>query len=294
MHMRHKRRNVLKAGAATAATLVFPKMTSASARKDGESLDPPTHRMHESLIDYFEDRNYRLVFGKPVVTEDFAFNGGLRYDETGVLDQPGTMAIQPCARIEDIEKKHDRTVLPLFHIVCCRRKTGDGPAEALAEALDYIVNASGLDSNRLGLVSTDEIDPFRPLLLQHGLEPSTQLHIRDRNEALAAGDGSGFFRFPGNDNARPFATVGLYYWIEAGEPQQIVSHPPSSGWIEIGEAIIDENDELAFAFGGERLGLAQTGEIISWRDRLILLFEQVDRKTIGKTPPPGREIFSRS
>ena len=123
--------------------------------------------------------SYRLVFGKPVVAEEIVFNGGLSYDETGVLDQPGTMAIPPCAKIEDIEKKHDPTVLPLFHMLCCRRKTGGGPAEAL----DYIVNASGL---------------------------------------------------------------------------------------------------------------AQTGEIISLRDRLILLFEQVDRKTSGRTPPPGREMFSKS
>lgn len=103
--------------------------------------------------------SYRLVLGKPVVAEEIVFNGGLSYDETGVLDQPGTMAIPPCARIEDIEKKHDRTVLPLFHMLCCRRKTGGGPAEALAEALDYIVNASGLDSNRRDYLLAGPVDP---------------------------------------------------------------------------------------------------------------------------------------
>ncbi|MCY6380128.1 twin-arginine translocation signal domain-containing protein [Hoeflea prorocentri] len=292
--MQHNRRNVLKAGAATAAALMLPRTASADARKDGASLDLGTHLLHEALIDFYESRSFRLVFGKPVVAEEQAFNGGLRYDETGVLDQPGTLAIQPCARIEDIERKHDRTVLPLFHMFCCMKKPGMDPAASLAEALEFLVKASGLDSRHLAFVSTEQIAPLNPVLAEYGLDSSAQVHIRDRNTALNAGDGSGFFRFPGNDNARPFATIGLYCWIGAGPVETMASYPPKPGWLEIGEVVIDENEDLAFAFGTERLGFARSGEIVSWQDRLLLLFEQVDRKTLGRTPPPGRDIFSKT
>ncbi|MDA4844514.1 hypothetical protein [Hoeflea poritis] len=290
--MGKKRRTILKAGAAVAAAALLPmKALARNPRRDGLSLDLPTHMLHESMIDFFEGKGFTLVDHQPLVTGNEGFNGGLRYDDTETETLRGQMAVQPCARIEDIENKDDRAVLPLFHIFYVRSSEGMTPADSLSMLLEYLVNDAGLARGRFAFVTTREFEGLLPVLEKHGFDPENQVHYRDTDEALAAGDGSGYFRYPGNPDATPFPTVGLYYKtrIDAAAPD---TYPLPPGWTEIGEASIDDSVSLGFGLGTERVGYAQSGEIPGWRERLFLLYEQVDRHS-PDNPPSGRELFSK-
>ncbi|MEX3009788.1 hypothetical protein [Hoeflea sp. TYP-13] len=293
--MGQQRRNILKGGAALAAASMLPgnalAKASGYARRTGDSLDLPTHVLHEAMIDYFSGKGYELVDHVPIVTGDESFNGGLRYDETGIDNKPGQMAIQPCARIEDIQKKGQLDVLPLFHIFYCMTPLGLKPADTLAQVLDYLTNNVGLNSQYFAFVTVPEFELYFPVLEEYGFDPNRQVHIRDSEEALVMGDGSGYFRFPGNRDALAFATAGIYYWTGTGAPPELTAYPPQKGWTEIGETSIDETANFGFGLGTERVGLAATREIPSWQERLVLLFEQIEIHS-GGNPPPGRDRFS--
>ena len=291
--MGKKRRTILKGGAAIAAASLLPiRALAQNPHRDGSSLDLPTHHLHESMIDFFEGKGFTLVDHQPLVTGNENFNGGLRYDDTEIDTLRGQMAVQPCARIEDIEKKGDRAVLPLFHIFYVRSPVGMTPAASFSMLLDYLVNVAGLARNKFAFVTTTQFKDLLPILHEYGFDPANQVHYRDTDEALAAGDGSGYFRYPGNPDAEPFPTVGLYYrtMVDAAPPD---TYPLPIGWTEIGEASIDDSVSLGFGLGTERVGYAQSGEIPGWRERLFLLYEQVDRHS-PDNPPSGRELFSKS
>ncbi|WP_419911584.1 hypothetical protein [Hoeflea sp.] len=291
--MANKRRTILKGGAALAAASVLPVSTFArNPRRDGLSLDLPTHLLHESMIDHFEARGYKLVDHQPVVTGDESFNGGLRYDDTEIDTQRGQMAVQPCSRIEDIEKKGDPSVLPLFHIFYVRSPLDMTPEASLSMVLDYLLNVVGLSRDKFAFVTTTAFDGLLPVLEEQGFNPIEQVIFRDKAEALSAGDGCGYFRYPGRPDAQPFPTVGFYYRVDDEAPPATSYHLPS-GWIEIGEASIDNSVSLGFGLGTERVGYAQSGNIPNWSERLFLLFEQVDRSA-PVNPPSGRELFFRS
>ena len=291
--MANKRRTILKGGAALAAASVLPmKAFASNPRRDGLSLDLPTHQLHESMIDHFQALGFKLVDHEPVVTGDESFNGGLRYDDSEIATQRGQMAVQPCSRIEDIDKKGDPSVLPLFHIFYVRSPLDVTPAQSLSMVLDYLVNAAGLSRDNFAFVTTTEFNSLLPVLEEQGFNPIEQVIFRDKAEALAAGDGCGYFRYPGKPDAEPFPTVGLFYRLDGGAPSA-TSYPLPSGWIEIGEASIDDTVSLGFGLGTERVGYAQSGNFPNWSERLFLLMEQVDRSAPGN-PPSGRELFFRS
>ncbi|MCP4316952.1 MAG: hypothetical protein GY789_13290 [Hyphomicrobiales bacterium] len=289
--MKQKRRNVLKGGVALAAASFLPATGHANAHKSGDTLDLPTHTLHESIVDHFEELGYALGDQAPIVTGDESFNGGLRYDESEADKKPGQMAIQACARLEDIRKKDQMDVLPLFHIFYCITPLGLKPADTLAQALGYLTNVARLDTQKFAFVTIPEFEPHLPVMEELGFDTGRQIHFRNSAKALEEGDSSGFFRFPGNPSAEAFATVGIYYWTGSGEPPKLAEYPPQPGWTEIGEASIDESDIFGFGIGTERLGLAMTGDIPLWQERLVLLFEQIERNSGGK-PPPGKDIFA--
>ncbi len=274
-----------------AVSLLPASALAQNPRRDGASLDLPTHLLHETMIDFFEGKGYTLVDHQPIVTGNESFNGGLRYDDTEIDTQRGQMAVQPCARIEDIDKKGDPEVLPLFHIFYVRSPKDMAPAGSLSMVLEFLVDVAGLEQDRFAFVTTTAFESLLPVLEEHGFDPEGQVIYRQRDEAMAAGDGSGYFRYPGNPDALPFPTVGFYYRTGSNVAAP-TAYPLPAGWTEIGEASTDDSVSLGFGLGTERVGYAQSGEIPSWRERLFLLYQQIDRRN-PDNPPSGRELFSR-
>ncbi len=260
----------------------------------GTDFDKAHGAMQEALVGHFAEMGYTPVTAAPIVTDDEQFNGGLRYDETGLIDQPGQMAIQQCARLEDIEKRHRRDVLPLFHIFRCNKPLGFKSQQTLAQALAYLTDTLGIESSRLCLISTPRLEKYAPVLKRAHIDATRQVLLRDDAAALAAADGSGYFRFPGDPSADTFATVGLYCWIGEGVPMRPESYPPSEDWTEIGEASLDEGESMGFAFGTERIVLATTGQMPSWQEQLVQLFEFIENDSGGGQPPSGRAEFARN
>ena len=289
--MEQKRRTILKGGAALAFVSVLPANAQTNDRKPGDSLDLQTHQLHEALIEHFSGKGYKLVDQAPIVTGDESFNGGLRYDESGLDRQPGEMSIQSAARLEDIRRKDQVDVLPLFHIFYCITPLGLKSDDTLAQVLDYLTNTAKLDTAKFAFVTIPEFEPHLPVLEESGFDTSTQILFRNSEKAREEGDGSGYFRFPGNPDADAFGTVGLYYWTGEGDAPKLAEYPPPQGWTEIGEVSIDDADSFAFGLGTERVGFAMTGEIPSWQERLVLLFEQIERNSGGK-PPSGKDKFA--
>ncbi len=286
-----KRRTLLKGSVALAAATMLPATGQSQATGSTKSLDRPTRDLHEALIGHFKEKGYELFEPASIVTGDESFNGGLRYDETGLHEQAGQMSVQACARVEDIEDKNRADVLPLFHIFYCISQEDTSSAETLAQLLDYLTNDAKLDPGLFAFVTVPEFEPHLPTLEKFGFDTGRQIHFRNSEKAKDVGDGSGYFRFPGNPDAEAFATVGIYVWTGEGTPPKLAEYPPQQGWTEIGEASIDERAEFGFGLGTERLGLAMHGSIPSWQDRLVLLFDQIEMTSAG-SPPPGKDTFA--
>ncbi|MEM9106543.1 MAG: hypothetical protein AAGC96_12900 [Pseudomonadota bacterium] len=289
--MKPKRRTVLKGGVAIAAATLLPPSAQSNTAKPGGSLDQPTHDLNEELVGHFSELGYELLEPASIVTGDEAFNGGLRYDETGLHEKRGQMTIQACARVEDIRNKDHTDVLPLFHLFYCITPADLKSDDTFAQLLDYLTNRAKLDAGRFSFVTVPEFEPHLPTLERFDFDSSRQIHFRNSEQAKKDGDGSGFFRFPGDPNAEAFATVGIYYWTGGGTPPKLAEYPPQTGWTEIGEASIDDEADFAFGLGTERLGLAMNGNIPSWQERLTLLFEEIELASAGN-PPPGKAEFA--
>ena len=270
---------------------MLPATRPSEAADSAKVLDRPTRDLHEALVGYFREQGFELFEPASIVTGDESFNGGLRYDETGMHEKPGQMSIQACARVEDIQAKNHADVLPLFHIFYCISQEDTSSSETLAQLLDYLTNGAKLDTARFAFVTIPEFEPHLPTLEKFGFDTGRQIHFRNSEQAKDAGDGSGFFRFPGDSDAKAFATVGIYYWTGDGAPPKLAQYPPQQGWTEIGEASIDEQADFGFGLGTERLGLAMHGSIPSWQDRLVLLFDQIELASAGN-PPPGKDKFA--
>lgn len=272
---------------------VLPGRLAASEEPAGTEFDRAHAATQAAIQDHFSKLGYQPRNPAPIVTRDEIFNGGLRFDETGtgVLEKHGQMVFQQCARLEDIDNKHRRDVLPLFHIFSCSKPLGFKPPQTVAQILTCLTETLGLDPARLAFVGTPLLNDYLPHLEKANVEPIRQIFLRDDAEALAAADGSGYFRFPGNPDAPVQPTAGIYYWIGNGPPQPLASYPPSQNWTEIGEMSLDENDTLAFALGTERVTLASTGLISSWQERLAHLMEYIENDSSGAEPPSGRALF---
>ena len=289
--MKPKRRTILKGGVTLAAATLLPAGARSQSVKIDGTLDRPTRDIHEFLVRHFGNKGYDLFEPASIVTGDEGFNGGLRYDETGLHEKPGQMAIQACARVEDIRHKDRPDVLPLFHLFYCITPPDLTAERTLAQLLDCLTGTARLDAGRFAFVTVPEFEPHLPTLEKFGFDTGRQIHFRGSEQAKEDGDGSGYFRFPGDPNAQAFATVGIYCWTGDGTPPKLAQYPPQPGWTEIGEASIDDEAAFAFGLGTERLGLAMNGTIPSWQDRLVLLFEEIEMTNAGK-PPPGRDQFA--
>ncbi len=291
--LKSRRRSILQGGAALAAASMLPGRTVANTADVDSEFARAHALLQQSLVDQFSEMGYLPVGAAPIVTGE-EFNGGLRFDETGLIEWPGQMTIQHCTRLEDIDKKERRDVLPLFHIFRCNRPYGFKPQQSLAQVLAYLTGSLGLDVSRLSLVSGPRLEEYGPVLKRVRIETGRQVYMRDEAEARANADGSGYWRFPGDADAEPVATVGIYCWIGDGPPRQITQYPPSEDWTEIGEALLEDTDSLGFALGTERLTLATTGQMPSWQNQLPVLFEAIENDRRDGEVPSGKAYFARN
>lgn len=291
--MDNRRRSVLKRGVLLASAAILSRTFGDGRAQAGSDFVQAHDENSVAMQNFFEKLGYHNSDRSPIVTNDHDFNGGLRFDETGLLSEPGQMVTQRCARLEDIEKKGRPDTLPIFNIFACNRSEGTGVTQSTAQLLSFLVDVGGIDPRRLAIVSTPRISEFLSVFKAGGIDISKQIHLREELEAMEAMDGSGYFRFPGQSQAPVLATAGIYCWIGKGTPQNLVSYPPPADWTELGEICLDENEPLAFGVGTERLTLASSGLTPTWDEHLAILLSQIDSDSNGAISPPGREIFEK-
>lgn len=286
------RRIVLKAAAALGAAFAMPRTVLAAGGAPGTS-SAAFERVRAALVDHFAADGFREVAPLPIVTGDDGFNGGLRYDDSHSVTAVDTMVVQPCARVSDIAEKGRTGVLPMFHIFRCDIHASEGPDAPMARALEALNAVGGLKPSRLGFVSVPELEALRPLLVRAGVDWDRQVFLRDAASALEAGDGSGYFRHPGDDGLPVLRTAGVYYFTGRGAAKA-GAYPLPPAWIEIGEVSINADDHLGFGLGVERLALASHRAAPTWDAQLMRLMARIDRDSAPGARPSGRASFEKS
>jgi hypothetical protein len=287
------RRGLLKQGVLFATAMLLPQTAAKRAAAQAAPSGGETGRIEASLGSYFSKKGYRQIKAAPLVTGDAGFNGGLRYDDTGVFDTPATFVIQPCARTADIAEKDRVDVLPLFHIVRVDGKPGEDRADAFAHVVGYLTGPLNLDPARLAFVSIPSFEGLRPHAAKAGMDWERQVVLRDPGAALAAGDGSGIFRHPGKPALPAIPTAGIYYWVGQGAAAPAETHPLPDAWTEIGELFIAENGGASLGFGLERLAFAATGKMATWNEQLPRLMAQIERDSPHGTTPAAKAMFMK-
>ena len=275
---------------AAAASVLPGRVFGQSAGVSG-NFDTAYAELQASLLDYLAGPGYAQVEPAPLVTDDFAFNGGLRYDAVGVPKAPGQMVVQSCARIDDISDKQRADVLPLFsifHWVPLSGTTGDESFILLHQTMTESV---GLDTARMGFVSIPEFEDLRGTVEGMGMTWSEQVFIRDPDEARAALDGSGYWQRPAPGDGPMIPSAGLYYWLGDGMPDRPLGYPASGNWIEIADVGFDSGVDLSASCGLERMVLAATGDYPTWDERLEELMKRI---AASDREPPGKDLFEQS
>jgi len=292
--MQSERRKFLRGSAYLAASFALPQSMPATTLAAEASKPAGGTDVETSLLAFFSAKGYRKIAPKPLVADNHDFNGGLRYDDTGTVELPGQMIVQPAARLSDIAEKGRPDVLPLFHIFRCDAQAGQNRDDLFALAIAYLTGPLRLDAARLAIVSIPPFTQLKTTVQLSGVDWERQVHLRDPDAAFKAGDGSGIFRHPGPDYVPAMPTAGIYYRLDggAGDPPKV--HPLPAAWTEIGEFMIADNGEAFFVFGVERLQLAATGSIPSWGEQLPNLLNRIRRDAGDRAMPPGAKTFSAS
>jgi hypothetical protein len=265
--MNLNRRELLKFASWLAAMPLFPV---ANARQlPAESEFKAEVQLEAAAIDFFVKQGYHPVPALPLITGE-QFNGGLRYDDTPSHYPSGKMVrLQGSLRLEDLERRGEWGTLPFFHILSLSIEKPASRGELLVQVLAYLVQSADLDPKRLLLVSTKRFEPYLALLQPFGISRE-QFVKRDLSEAIAAGDGSGYFRPEGHPTATGIHTVSIHY-----TPDSDVSglgkscHYPYNGSLELAEISIVEAGVVPIprevgGFGLERLLMAQGKPIDSF------------------------------
>lgn len=273
------RRQVIISGLVAGASSTLPR--SAMARQTSIA----------DLKKQFE--KFDLVESEPVsiVVAGSDFNGGLLYDESHSNMPKGSYLLQPCARTDDIEEKDRIGVLPLFHIARIDWPEGTTVEQGLSNSLSLIADRIGMDAARIAIVGTPLLDKYEKILDTAGIHDQ-QVFKRSFEEAQTAGDGSGVFRHPEDDQIE-FATAAIYYWLPESSPDKLTTYPLSQDWLEIGEISLETSFPLGAAFGLERLIFATGGKLPGWDAQKQVLLEMIDRESAGEIPP-GRTMFEKS
>jgi hypothetical protein len=285
------RRHLLELSLAGAAGLAAGPGSAFAA---AQSAAPVADRLLLDFADHFHARGYALAEALPLVTGD-SFNGGLRYDDSRTEPAGGnSVFIQPASRVADIANRGQPGVLALFTICALHQPAPSAPGVLFGELLTYLVERAGIDPERLIFVSTEVFAPYGET---HAAVRAGKTLLRPREEAMAAGEGSGYFA-PAEHPARPaFDTVSLHYPIVGLTAPGIDA--PLDGYAEIAEIGITPLDGTGAGpetggFGLERLVMAGDGLVPDFeasRQKLLQLIEQEVEKS-GKALPSGYHLFA--
>ncbi len=200
-----------------------------------------------------------------LLTGDNSVNGGIRFDdEMAVVTGSSKWRLQRAARVGDIEHRTNPGVLPMFTIgfVILGHTGGTQAFTSLDAALQFLVQACGLPREGLSFTTTDAVAPIfngnggdaPPAFAVFGLDPS-RVTYRPHAEALAAGDGSGWFFDPRNN---------------VGFPTVSIEFTRGGLTLELGEVT-----RSGFAIGTERVQWAMTGAIPTWNQVLPTLLARI-------------------
>nr|WP_319383390.1 hypothetical protein [uncultured Roseibium sp.] len=278
------RRHLVSLAAAGGLGMLLPGASSALASTPGPA----------QFLDHFAREGALALDPLPLITKS-RFNGGLRYDDTRASYPDGvSVCVQPACRVEDAGKAGQPGVLALFHIAVLNLPASAGPREAIGQFMRFAVETVNLDPEKFVFVSTEVFEPHfeSDPLLQKG-----RFVKRDLGEALAAGDGSGFFSPDGHPDTDGFNSVSIHYPTGDGAAGALAY--PLSGFLEIGEVSLAEAGPgpagtVGGGFGLERLALA-TGspapDYAESRVRLIDLAKQEAAAT-GTALPEGLKAFA--
>ena len=202
----------------------------------------------------------------PLLTGDNSVNGGIRFDdEMAVVTGSSKWRLQRAARVGDIAHRMDPGVLPMFTIGFAILGDTNGQTQAftsLDAALQFLVQACGLPREGLSFTTTDTVAPIfngnggdaPPAFAVFGLDPS-RVTYRPHAEALAAGDGSGWFFDPRN-------SVGL--------PTVSIEFTRGGLTLELGEVT-----PSGFGLGMERLQWAMGGTLPTWSQALPAMLARI-------------------
>ena len=280
------------------------KLLAGQSEENGEMPRSSAHpgfaeafaSVRQKTLDYHRDLGYQLVEPKSLLTGD-SFNGGLRYDESGTLDDAPdrAMIVQDCARIADIGERERHDILPYFHIFGCQCRNHHDRARIMAETLEFLLGPVGLDPKRLALVSVDGLSNYRDLLAGFGIDWQHQVVIRDAEAARAAGDGSGHFRPKGHPHQPDVVTAGVHTWMGEGPAPSVTSYPLPDRWTEIAEMGLAADSGIVNGIGLERLVYATTGLWPGWEEQRKLLLAQIEAEASasGAALPEGYNLFKQ-
>ena len=286
--MKLTRRSLMQFSAAGAAALAVGKSNALPAPN-------PIDEIRDNAVRFFGELGFAEKPPLDMIT-GAAFNGGLRYDETA--PNPPTvplMTVQSAARVDDIAARSQPGVLANFTIFAVGVPGPAKPDAVLSPVMGFLVHERKLDPERMLFVSTER---FRPLVDQVEGVVADRVLERSIEEAMAAGDGSGFFAPVDHPNAPQIATVGIHYRMQDTSGDANLSYPPE-GYIEIAEIGIAPlgDDPDAAQVGGiglERVAMAE-GETVpdfeETRLNLLRVIEDEARRT-GKDLPPGYTMFA--
>lgn len=253
----------------------------------------PADEVRENALRYFGQLGFAPLPPLDMIT-GATFNDGLRYDDTRP-DPPTapSLVVQTAARIDDIAEKDQPGVLAAFNIFAVSQPDPSKPETLLASILDFLTSERKLDLDRMLFVSTER---FRPLVARIDGVDAERVFERDLDEAMQAGDGSGFFAPKGHPWAPSGATVGIYYQLPGADAGAELSYPPA-GFIEIAEVGIETfggGQPQVGGFGLERVAMAEGEEIPDFEEtklNLLRIIEDEARRT-GKDLPPGYTKFA--
>jgi hypothetical protein len=253
-----------------------------------------------AMPNYFESLGYRRRSPASLITGD-RFNGGLRYDEESTEAPPAgkTCVVQDCGRIGDISQRDRPGVLAYFQILSCRNDRPASHGEMMTTVLDALLGPGGLDRDRLVLVSTEAIDPYRPYLDRYGIGPE-RIVVRALAEAQATGDGDGFFAPRGHPYTSGYPTAGIHYALPSTAPATRLRYP-LDGYLELGEVGLEPAwgatiSPQSMGLGMERIAMAQGRPVPGFEaSRLMLLARLEDEALRRKVDlPEAHAAFSGS
>jgi hypothetical protein len=295
--MKKTRREVLQLLSWTMAMPVFFSLNNRLAAAASTSGDLTSQEL--AVLDFFTKSGFTRLPAMDLIT-GHSFNDGLRFDETPQSYPFGrSLWIQNCVRIEDLSRKGEPGVLPYFHILGLSIEKPAFRGELLTQMLDYLVNQAELDPKKLVLVSTDHFKPYLHHLETFRIETG-QFVERDRTEAMARGDGSGFFNPSGHPYVTGQHTVSIHYALNIVD-EKILLQYPLPRHLEIAEIVFDPDLKISLpremaGIGLERLLLAQGKAIDGFdesRQKAVTAIKAESKRRSVALPKAYRKISNR-